>query len=160
MTSFAQKIIELLCAKGVIDEKEYKHNSDTMQDFCTIEETIESIDDVIKKSKEEKRDENQQPVWECTDNAVECDTITPLLKYYKTTERLVNVIEWIFIISCFAGTACLMIIDVSFVFMSEMLPLRFYAIVGIFALSVTTIQVVLMLIAKKRTEIIEKTIGK
>lgn len=49
MTSFLQKLIELLCAKGVIDEKECNHITDTMQDLCPIEETIASINDVIAK---------------------------------------------------------------------------------------------------------------
>lgn len=51
MILFARKIIELLYFKGVIDEKEYSHIIDTMQEFYPIEGTIEAIDDVIKKSK-------------------------------------------------------------------------------------------------------------
>lgn len=92
--------------------------------------------------------------------AVRTDTITPFLKYYKNTERLINAVQWIFKIACFVGMMCLMLIDVNFVFMSKMLPLLFYAVVGIFALSVTIIQSVLLLIIKKRNEKMEKEIGR
>lgn len=54
MTLFARKIIELLYFKGVIDEKEYNHIIDTIQELYPIESTIGAIDDVVKKSKGEK----------------------------------------------------------------------------------------------------------
>lgn len=96
----------------------------------------------------------------CSEKSVESDAITPFLKYYKNTERLINAVKWIFITSCFVGMTCLMIVDINFVFMSKMLPLLFYAVVGSFALSVTIIQSVLLLIIKKRNEKMEKEIGR
>lgn len=105
-------------------------------------------------------DKKHQTIWKCQEKAVESDAIIPFLKYYKNTERLINAVKWIFIIACFVGMTCLMIIDINFVFMSKMLPLLFYAVVGIFALSVVVAQSVLLLIIKKRNEKIEKEIGR